>query len=262
MKMKKIVSYLLLVSLFSFNGLGALALEPVNNAKTEPVNAEKEVSLYSGVSKSGPVIEHMPKQKNKYLNTVRIQDNKAVITQGNILKIKFAQEFSSKTAKTGDKVIFILDEDLMTQESTKLFPSGTQIIATVQGVEPPAMWNKNAKVLLSLGEIKLPNGQSGTINARIYSKDSTLKRSGWATFGKISGLTVGGFGLGAGVGAGIGAIAHAVGIGCFAIGMPVGGGLGLIIGAVTPGVQYKVKPGKTIQVQLTQDLQIHLNKIS
>lgn len=248
MDVKKIISSFLLVTFLSFNGLSALA-------ETKPVGVQT-----AGISETAK-IEHMPQQKNKYLNTVKFDGSKAVITQGNTLKIKFAQEFNSKTAKAGDKVIFILDEGLNTEEGTLLLPKDTQIIGTVLNVQDPMWWNKNAKVAMSIGEIKLPNGMHGKLNARIYSKDSTLRKTNWATFGKFAGWTVGLFGVGAGVGAGIGAAASAVGIGCFAIGMPVGAGLGLIIGGVTPGQHYKAKPGKPITIQLTQDLEISLDKI-
>lgn len=248
--MKKIISCILLASFLTMSTPAVFA-EAANNENAS-LQAQCETQAQ---------VEHLAKQKNKYLDTVKIIDGKAVVTQGNVLKIKFAQEFNSKTAKVGDEVIFIIEKDLLTKEGTKLFPAGTKIIGTVQCVEPPKWWNKNAQVMLSLGDIILPNGAGGKLNARVYSKDSTLKKSGWATFTKVAGYTVGLFGVGAGIGAAIGAAADAVGIGCLAIGMPVGAGVGLILGTVTPGQHYKAKPGKTIKIELTQDLEISLDQI-
>lgn len=259
--MKKIISCILLASFLAM-GTPVVFANDIENTKTEntQTTTDEHKSLEAQCETQAQV-EHLAKQKNKYLDTVKIVDGKAIVTQGNVIKIKFAQEFNSKTAKVGDEVIFIFEKDLLTKEGTKLFPAGTKVIGKVQYVEPPKWWNKNAQVMINLGDIILPNGAGGRLSARVYSKDSTLKKSGWATFGKISGYTVGLFGVGAGIGAAIGAAADAVGIGCLAIGMPVGAGVGLILGTVTPGQHYKAKPGKTIKIQLTQDLEISLDQI-
>ncbi len=260
--MKKIISCILLSSLLTMNTPAIFAKDIDKNTQTtvQTTAVENNKSLEAQCETQAQV-EHLAKQKNKYLDTVKIVDGKAIITQGNVIKIKFAQAFNSKTAKVGDEVVFIFEKDLLTKEGTKLFPAGTKLIGKVQCVEPPKWWNKNAQVMLSLGDIILPNGAGGKLSARVYSKDSTLKKSGWATFGKVAGYTVGLFGVGAGIGAAIGAAADAVGVGCLAIGMPVGAGVGLILGTVTPGQHYKAKPGKTIKIQLTQDLEISLDQI-
>ena len=107
-----------------------------------------------------------------------------------------------------------------------------------------------AKPILLISTLK------GTIAAKVHAKEAVLKKSSWAAVGKASLWTVGLFGIGAGIGAAIGAAADAVGTGCLAIGMPVGGGLGLIIGSMTKGLNYNAKPGKTIYIELTEDLDI------
>ncbi len=217
---------------------------------------QSNATFISGQSSENVKIEHLPTYKKTEINTVAIYADKATIKKGNILKITFAEHFSTKTAKIGDKVRFILKEDLKTAESRVLLPEGTQIIATVTDVTPTKIWNRNAKVLLSLGDVELPNGTKGTIAAKVHAKEAVLKKSSWAAVGKASLWTVGLFGIGAGIGAAIGAAADAVGTGCLAIGMPVGGGLGLIIGSMTKGLNYNAKPGKTIYIELTEDLDI------
>ncbi len=201
-------------------------------------------------------VEHLSTYKKTAINTVNIYDKKSTINKGNVMKIAFAENFSTKTAQMGDNVVFVLKKDLKTQEGRMLLPAGTKIVGTVDELSRPKNWNKNATVKIGLGEVILPDGQKGSISAQINTKNAVLKRSSWAAVGKASLWTVGLFGVGAGVGAAIGAAASAVGTGCLAIGMPTGGGLGLIIGSATKGLQYKAKPGKTIYIQLTEDLEI------
>ncbi len=247
-ELRKFCALFLLASFISINNFSLSACAET----TAPANEIKPVSQIQIKSQ----VEHLPSYDKTEINTVNITSKKATISQGNVIKIAFAQSFSSKTAKVGDKVDFILKEDLKTEEGRVLLPATTKIIATVKEVIPTKIWNRNAQVLLSIGDIVLPDGTTGTISAQVHSKNATLKRSSWAAVGKASLWTVGLFGIGAGVGAAIGAAADAVGTGCLAIGMPVGGGLGLILGSVTKGLNYKAKPGKTIYIELTQDLDI------
>lgn len=245
--LKKIIASTILTAFLSINctGLSAIAQEPA----VENVLPVSQVCVKSK-------IEHLPTYKKTEINTVSVTDRRAVVNKGNVLKIAFANHFSTKTAKVGDQVVFILKEDLKTIECRTLLPAGTQIIASVQEICPTQIWNRNAKALLCINEVLLPDGQRGSISAKVASKDAVLKKSSWAAVGKATLWTVGLFGVGAGLGAAIGAAADAVGTGCLAIGMPVGGGLGLIIGSMTKGLNYNAKPGKTIYIQLCQDLEI------
>lgn len=247
-KLKKICAYFLLLAFASLNSLSASS-----SAQGTTQNNTKKPAVETQLKNK---TEHLPAHLKAEINTVDVSGQKATIAQGNVIKIAFAQNFSSKTAKVGDNVNFVLKNDLKTKEGTTLIPAGTKIIATVQDVKPIKSWNRNAQVLLSVGEIVLPDGTTGTLNAKVHSKNAVLKRSGWTATGKAALWTVGLFGVGAGLGAIIGAIAGSVGIGCLAIGMPVGGGLGLIIGSATKGLNYNAKKGKLIYIELTQDLDI------
>lgn len=238
--MKKLLSMLLL-SAFTFVNVPALA--EVNLVK-EPAKTQTQ-----------PVIEVLKDGKGE-VNIVRIFEDKAVLVKGNVIKIAFAQEFTTKGLKEGDKVNFVLKNNLQTKTGRQLLPAGTQIIATVETLQPAKSFNRNAQVLLSMGDLVLPNGQTGTISAAVNSKNGFLKRSGWNIFAKISEWTVGLLGVGAGAGAAIAAGSGAVGVGCLAIGLPIGAGVGLIVGATTPGINYHVKAGKEIPVVITEDLDI------
>lgn len=238
--MKKLLSTLLL-SAFTFVNLSAFA--EVNLVK-EPAKTQEQ-----------PIIETLKDSKGE-VNVVRIFEDKAVLVKGNVIKLAFAQEFTTKGLKEGDKVNFVLKKALQTQNGRQLLPAGTQIIATVKSLQPAKSFNRNAQVLLSMGELILPNGQTGTISAAVNSKNGVLKRSGWNIFAKISEWTVGLLGVGAGAGAAIAAGSGAVGVGCLAIGLPIGAGVGLIVGATTPGINYHVKAGKEIPVVITEDFDI------
>ncbi len=237
--MKKVLSTLLLASLFSMN---ASAFAEINLAADQAKVANQ------------PKIEHI-KGKSQ-VNTVRIFDNKATLVSGNVVNIAFAQDFTTKGLKEGDKVNFVLKKNVITEEGRLLLPAGTQIIGTVQKLEARKSWNRNAKVMITMGDLVLPNGQTGTISASVNKKNGVLKRSGWNVFAKMSEWTAGMLGVGAGVGAAIGAASGAVGIACLAIGLPIGAGVGLIVGTVTPGCNYRVKAGQEIPIVLTDDLDI------
>lgn len=234
--------------------LSTLLLASVVCANTAAF-ADVTLATEQNSSQPQPIIETLKGGKGE-VNTVRVFEDKVVLVKGNIIKIAFAQEFTTKDLKEGDKVNFILKDNLQTKQGRMILPVGTQIIATAVKLEPAKSFNRNAKVLLSMGDLLLPNGQTGTISAQVNAKDGMLKRSGWNIFAKISEWTVGMLGVGAGAGAAIAAGSGAVGVGCLAIGLPIGAGVGLIVGSVTPGINYHVKAGKEINVVLTEDLDI------
>lgn len=244
---KRIVASFILASFISLNSL------TLSVAANDEIPQAPSQVFRGGVQAS---TEHLPDYRKTDVNTVYISEEKATISRGNVLKIAFAQKFSTKTAKSGDAIEFVLKKDLKTKENRTLLPEGTKITGTVQEVKPVAKWNRNATALLKLDTVVLPNGQSGSISARLKTKNAVLKKSAIAATGKAAIWTVGLFGVGAGLGAAIGAIAGTAGTGCLVFGMPIGGGLGLIIGSATKGLNYNAKPGKTIYIELSQDLDI------
>lgn len=242
--MKKTIAAIILAGFINFTGIPALADIDMNQTPVQTQQARIEHSHY----------------KKSPIRSVSISEETITIKAGNVIKIAFADNFSTKTAQAGDPVSFVLNEDFKTTEDTILLPAGTMINGEVTEVIPTRYWNRNAQAFIKLNEIILPTGQRGDISARVYSKNSALKKSTWAAFGKAAGYTVGLFGIGAGIGAIIGAIVGEVGIACLAIGMPVGGGVGLITGSVFKGLNYNAKAGKEIKIQLNEDFDITLKK--
>ncbi len=265
---KFIATFMAVVFAISFSGVaGAVELVSEAPKSTElQVNEVPAVSIEefsdaivevrngSGEPEKIIKMENLPKVKNVSTNIVTITSHKVIIPKGSVFEVAFAQDFTTKNLKVGDKVMFNLPEGLFTQEGRMLLPCNTQIVAVVKTYQAPKWFNKNAKVTMDFYEILIPNTAACSMGACVYAKDNVLQRGKLATVLKPIIWTVGMFGIGAGAGAGIGAAAGSVGIGCFAIGMPVGGGLGLIIGLVTPGLHYKAKAGKKIPIVLNQDM--------
>jgi len=233
-----------------------LTLAQATTTNATAKKADTQIVNVNNTSTNASIIryENLPKVKNVSSNLVNVTANNIVIPKGDVFKVSFAQNFTTKNLKVGDKIIFNLKSGLYTQEGTMLLPCGTQIVANVQSYTPPKSFNRNARVMLDFNEILVPNEVSCPMGACVYGKYNALQPSGWATFAKPAIWTAGMFGVGAGLGAAIGAAAGAAGLGCLAIGMPVGGGAGLIIGLVTPGLHYKAKAGKEIPIILTQDM--------
>ena len=208
-------------------------------------------------------VEHLPTYKGSTINMVKLYGNMATIVANNVLKVTFSGDFNSKNICEDNRVSFILQEGLTTCEGRQLLPCGTRIIGRIQCVENPKWLNRNAKVYIVFEEMVLPNCSVIPLCAKVYGKDSVLKKSSWAAVGKAAAYTVGLFGIGTGLGAAIGAAAHSMGngagFGALAFGMPIGGGVGLLTGVLTPGLHYKAKCGKEIYIQLSQDLVLCYN---
>lgn len=202
------------------------------------------------------IVEHLPTYKGSSINMVKVTNSTATIAANNVLRVTFSDEFNSKNVCEDNRISFRLQDGLTTVEGRRLLPCGTQIIGRIQCVEKPKWMNRNAKVYIVFDQIVLPNCVTIPMCAKVYGKDSVLKRSSWAAVGKAAGYTVGLFGIGTGLGAAIGAAANAAGRGALVFGMPIGGGVGLLAGTITPGLNYKAKCGQCIYIQLAQDLVI------
>ncbi len=199
-------------------------------------------------------IERLKPVKRNAFNQVNITSDEAVILQHNLLKIAFNSNFNSKVAVEGERIDFSLKEGLSTVEGTRLLPEGTIICGVIQKIEKPKVFNRNAKVHIVFDRVIFPDGAVYEFCALPNYKGKVLKRSSWAAVGKAAAWTVGLFGVGAGAGAAIGSAASAAGTGCLVFGMPIGGGVGLLLGVITPGLHYKKKAGKTIIIELQNEL--------
>lgn len=208
--------------------------------------------------------EHMklPKKLEKKTPTdvVNTNDTLVSVLEYNIMELTFAQDFSGKTAKIGDKVPFLLNNGVYTKEGTEILPPSSKIIAEVSRIEKPKSFNRSGKVYLDFKYVELPDGKQIPIDAKIFSNKDFLYRGKLNALGKGLGSTLGGMAIGTAAGCGIGIAASAVIVGGFAIGMPIGFAVGGIIGLVTPGLNYKAKVGDKVNIQLLEDLNIEKSK--
>lgn len=188
-------------------------------------------------------------------NEVKITNFQKIILAGNVLKIRFAEDFASKRYVAGSPIKFIVQEDVITEEGRLVIPANTQFVGTVSCLTEPKAFNQGAKVGIEVNQLILPNGEQIDMLAQTV-KDLTPSKK--ATVGKVAAYTVGGAAIGTGTGIGIaagsgGGNKYATGIG---VGLPVGAGIGLATGLLTPGLQYKGHVGDEVYIELLRDLAI------
>ena len=232
--MKKIISLILCVILLNTMPL-AFAAEKVTT---------EHLKLPEKLAKQTPT------------NIVNKSDMLVSVLEYNTMQLTFAEDFTSKTAKVGDKVPFLLESGAYTNEGTEILPPSSKVIAEVSYIERPKSFNRSGKVYLNFKYVELPDGKQIPINAKLFGKKDFLYRGKLNALGKGLGSTLGGMAVGTAAGCGIGVAAGAVVVGGLAIGMPVGFAVGGLIGLVAPGLTYRAKAGDKVNIQLLDDLNI------
>ena len=232
--MKKILSMLLCIMLVNATSL-AFAADTVT---TEHLKLPKKLA------------------KKTPTDIVNKSDVLVSVLEYNTMQLTFAEDFTSKTAKVGDKIPFLLEKGAYTNEGTEILPPSSKVIAEISNIEKPKAFNRSGKVYIDFKYIELPNGNQIPIEAKLFSKKDFLYRGKLNSLGKGVGSTLGGMAIGTAAGCGIGIAAGAVVVGGLAIGMPIGFAVGGIIGLVTPGLNFRAKAGDKVNIQLLEDLNI------
>lgn len=205
-------------------------------------------------------------QKEPLKDSVELSRIKKVIPKDEILKLKFAQKFNANKAVVGDKVNFVLAEDLISNDGKVFLPKETLFIGVVEKQIKSKSFNRNARILLTIKQVKLPSGELVSISARVNKKKGELKSPVIANLPKLMFEAVAI--LGAGMIAATVVIIAAVstiatgglaGIVMIAPVMAVTASLGVVICTASKGVNYKASPGKPIQFVLQDDMEIYLN---
>lgn len=201
---------------------------------------------------------YLPKKLAKKTPTNVVNTSKTLVSvlEYNTMQLTFAEDFSSKTAKVGDEVSFLLENGAYTSEGTEVLPPSSKVIAKISQIEKPKVFNRSGKVYLDFKYVELPDGTQIPVKAKLFSKKDFLYRGKLNALGKGVGSTLGGMAIGTAAGCGIGIAAGAVVIGGLAIGMPVGFAVGGAIGLIAPGLNYKAKAGDKVNIQLLDDLNI------
>ena len=232
--MKKILSLLLCVMILNATSL-AFGLDEVT---------KEHLKLPKKLEKKAPT------------NIVQTSDKLVSVMAYNTIQMTFAEDFTGKTAKVGDKVPFLLEQGAYTKEGTEILPPSTKVIAEISNVEKPRAFNRSGKIYLDFKYIELPDGTQKPIEAKLFGKKDFLYRGKLNSLGKGMGSTLGGMAIGTAAGCGIGIAAGAVIVGGLAIGLPIGFAVGGLIGFVTPGLNYKAKAGDKIDIQLLEKLDV------
>lgn len=240
--MQKLISFLILFAVLGLNLSILSTAQEIENQYS--LTRTEHLSLPKKVAKKTPT------------NLVMSSNALKTIIEYNVIEVTFAQNFSTKNAKVGDTVPFLLNDGLCTKEGSRILPQGTRILAVVTNVVKPKSFNRSGKVMLKFVCIELPNGQRFPLKAKVFSKKDQLSRGKLNALGKGLGTTLGVGAVGVGAGCGIGVAAGAVIVGGFAIGLPIGIAVGAIAGLVTPGLHYKAKAGDKLLIQFTDDLTV------
>jgi len=80
-------------------------------------------------------------------------DQKLVLKEGTDVKLRFAQELSSKTASEGDPVNFVLDEDLKVGDVV-VARAGAKAVGTVTNAKKAGMMGKGGELNVRLEHLK------------------------------------------------------------------------------------------------------------
>ena len=125
-------------------------------------------------------------------NVVNKSNTLVSVLEYNTMQVSFAEDFTSKTAKVGDKVPFLLENGAYTNEGTEILPPSSRVIAEVSGIEKPKAFNRSGKVYLDFKYVELPDGTQIPIEAKIFGKKDFLYRGKLNALGKGLGSTLGG----------------------------------------------------------------------
>ena len=232
--MKKILSFILFAAIVNLYSL----VYAIDTVSTEHLKLPKKLA------------------KKSPTNIVKNSDTLVSVLEYNTMQLIFAQDFSSKNAKVGDEIPFLLENGARTNEGTEILPPSSKIVARISQIEKPKSFNRSGKVHLDFKYVELPDGTQIPIKAKLFSKKDYLYRGKMNALAKGVGSTLGGMAVGTAAGCGIGIAAGAVIVGGFAIGMPIGFAVGGAIGLITPGLNYKAKAGDKVDIQLLDDLNI------
>lgn len=201
-------------------------------------------------------IEHLNISEDAKNNEVVVTNFRKIIKAGNILKIQFAEDFSSKRYTEGSPVKFVTTQDILTEEGRMLIPANSQFIGVASNFQKERAFNKSASTGFEIRQVILPNGDAIDFTGNTL-KD--IRPSKAAKFGKVAGYTLLGTAVGGGSAVGIAAMSGGNSnkySTAMAVGLPVGAGVGLATGLMTKGLSVKEKVGKDLYIELLSDLVI------
>ena len=201
-------------------------------------------------------IDHLNVSEDATTNEVVITNFRKIIKAGNILKIQFAEDFSSKRYTDGDTIKFVTTQDIISEEGRMLIPANSQFIGVASDFQKERAFNRSASTGFEIRQVILPNGDTIDFTGKTLKN---IRPSKAAQFGKVAGYTLLGTAVGGGAAVGVAAFTHGHGNKygtAMAVGLPVGAGVGLATGLMTKGLSVKEKVGEDLYIELLSDLVI------
>jgi hypothetical protein len=173
------------------------------------------------------------------------------------IRVRLEQDLSSKTARVGDTFETRTVDPVYSTNGVVVIPEGSRIIGRVDSVTAARKGGKPGSIDVSFTSVRLPNGQSRSLNGSLTdlnADDARSNNEGTATGDKMKNRKIIFYGGGAGGGAILGAA--------------VGGGKGALIGAIIGGIggaiaenqtrggEATVKSGTEFGVMLNQSISL------
>lgn len=213
------------------------------------------------ISPSFAQTENKPYQKFKY-GLADFCNNKIVIKKGSVLKFTFLNELNAKNIKKGEEVKFILDKDIQTKDKNLVLPKGTIITSYIRDISQAESFNRNAKIFVIFKQIQLPDGNKYDLTARVHTRNGDLEPSKLLNAGRLTGEVGGAFVLASvAMTAAIVVLSPLalIGVVVFA---PVAMLSGTILGVSAKGLNYSIRAGAPVSVELAEDLQINPTQVN
>ncbi len=117
------------------------------------------------------ILEVSPKALD---NAVKSYNVKMVVQPYNLAPVHFGADFNSYKAAIGDKVEFISEEDLVTNQGTLVYPKGTTIVGTVIQKEKSKWLDREHKCTLDIAKIITVDNLDINFEAAPYSENKKL----------------------------------------------------------------------------------------
>ncbi len=124
--------------------------------------------------------EELKIHPNPLTDVVEIYNNKKVIKAGNIIEARFDNPIHYKKAKVGDIVEFTAPRDVVTEQGTLLYKSGTKFNSEVIKIKKTAWREHNTKTLLVLDRISTTDGYNFEMAGVPLSRDKQFLWWKWS----------------------------------------------------------------------------------
>jgi hypothetical protein len=111
-------------------------------------------------------------------NTVDIYNTRIVIEAGNVLLVRFDNDFNSTWPNTavGNDTNFAITENLHSNNGTLILPAQTRFKAKVTQMELTNWQNDNSKALIEIYQLALPHGDTVPMAAVVFTEPKPVKK--------------------------------------------------------------------------------------